>query len=92
MMRPSHLIASSQTRLHRAQDIKFALGVLGIDTCFVVGVSGGGPYALAFVSFEPYTVRGVLLISAAGNPGRACVAVVVQQAPSGLCTISCQVA
>ena len=53
----------------RVQDLKFALGALGVETCYVVGVSGGGPYALAFAAFEPHTVLGVLLISAAGYPG-----------------------
>ena len=55
--------------LCRAQDLRFALGVLGVNVCYVVGVSGGGPYALAFAAFEPYTVKGLLLISPAGYPG-----------------------
>lgn len=53
----------------RVQDLKFALGVLGVGACYVVGVSGGGPYALAFAAFEPHTVKGLLLISPAGYPG-----------------------
>ena len=51
------------------QDITFALGHLGVESFYVVGVSGGGPYALACAAFRSDMVKGVMLISAAGNPG-----------------------
>ena len=51
------------------QDVTFALGHLGVESFYVVGVSGGGPYALACAAFRSDMVKGVMLISAAGNPG-----------------------
>ena len=42
---------------------------LGLRRFFVIGVSGGGSYALAAAAFAPERVRGVLLFSAAGPVG-----------------------
>ncbi|CAL5229418.1 g12739 [Coccomyxa viridis] len=50
-----------------AADVAQVADKLGIKTFFVVGVSGGGPYALATAYYLPDRVRGVLLISPASD-------------------------
>ncbi|CAK0787189.1 hypothetical protein CVIRNUC_010405 [Coccomyxa viridis] len=52
-----------------AADLADVADQLGIKTFFVVGVSGGGPYALAAAHYLPERVRGVLLISPASDYG-----------------------
>lgn len=52
-----------------AQDIDFLADQLQLQRFFVLGVSGGGPYALACACFLAHRVKGVLLISSAGYPG-----------------------
>ena len=43
---------------------------LGISSFFVVGVSGGGPYALAAAHYlPPGRVRGILTISSPATAG-----------------------
>lgn len=51
------------------QDIDFLADQLQLQRFFVLGVSGGGPYALACACFLAHRVKGVLLISSAGYPG-----------------------
>ncbi|KAK9801397.1 hypothetical protein WJX73_006165 [Symbiochloris irregularis] len=51
------------------QDILHLADHLAIGQFHVVGVSGGGPYALACTARIPHRIRGVLLISSAGYPG-----------------------
>lgn len=52
-----------------ARDVAALLAALGIDRAGVVGISGGGPYALAFAAAAPERVAGVALASPVGPPG-----------------------
>ena len=55
------MLAGSQTF---AEDLTALADGLGVRSFFVVGVSGGGPYALAAAHYlPPGRVRGVLTIS-----------------------------
>jgi pimeloyl-ACP methyl ester carboxylesterase len=52
-----------------ARDVAALLSALGIDRVRVVGISGGGPYALAFAALAPPRVARVALVSPVGPPG-----------------------
>lgn len=61
-----------QAELLRAeQDVLCLASFLKIKQFHVLGVSGGGPYALACAAYAPQLVQGVLLISSAGWPGES---------------------
>ena len=51
------------------QDLQQLVDHLEVQRFFVVGVSGGGPYALACAAKLGSRVFGVLLLSSAGYPG-----------------------
>lgn len=52
-----------------AQDLEAIVDQLGLESCFVVGESGGGPYALAQAALLPERVRGVSVIAGAAPFG-----------------------
>lgn len=57
----------NRTVLDHADDISHLAEHLGLDTYSVVGVSGGGPYALACAySHSPERLKGVALVCAVG--------------------------
>ena len=51
-----------------AQDVETLADALGIDSFFVVGVSGGGPPALACAWKMPERIRAVAVVSTTGPP------------------------
>lgn len=53
-----------------AADVEKLADSLGLDRFAVVGVSGGGPYALACAAFIPERLQGVALVSALGPVSR----------------------
>lgn len=52
------------------ENIEDLANALGIKKFFLAAVSGGGPYALAAAAQIPGRLRGILLLSAAGSPGK----------------------
>lgn len=53
------------------EDLEQLADHLGVDQFFVVGVSGGGPYAYAAAYYLPDRVRGVMTISTLSPAGKA---------------------
>jgi pimeloyl-ACP methyl ester carboxylesterase len=51
------------------RDVGALLDALGIDRVRVAGISGGGPYALAFAALAPERVTRLALVSPVGPPG-----------------------
>ena len=47
---------------------------LQLQRFLLIGVSGGGPYSWATAKYAPHRVKGVLILSGAGNLGMYCVA------------------
>lgn len=62
--RPAH------DQLDVGRDTAWIADRLGLERYAVIGVSGGGPYALACAVADPDRVRRVLLIAAVGDLGR----------------------
>ena len=55
-----------------ADDLAQLADSLGVRQFFVVGVSGGGPYAYAAVALLPERVQGVMTISTLAQAGNGC--------------------
>lgn len=51
------------------RDVTALLDALGVERVRAVGISGGGPYALAFAALAPQRVARVALVSPVGPPG-----------------------
>lgn len=52
-----------------ARDVTALLDALGVERVRAVGISGGGPYALAFAALAPQRVVRLALVSPVGPPG-----------------------
>ena len=56
------------------QDLQELADHLQIQRFLLIGVSGGGPYSWATAKYAPHRVKGVLILSGAGNLGMSCTA------------------
>ena len=53
-----------------ADDIAQMADQLGFERFYVAGMSGGGPYALAALSYLPLRIKGTIVNCAAGSWGK----------------------